>query len=451
MALRTRLELQRAADKRGKGLRILTETVTSPTLAAQIAKLLKEFPEAKWAQHDPISRENVRAGTERAFGKAMNVVYDFTKADVVLSLDADFLCSGPGHVRYSNDFASRRKVRIDSHDGGNAGKMNRLYVVESMPSNTGSIADHRLAIPSSLVESFARALAAELEVEGAPKAGDLPERVKAWIKPLADDLITQERRGKCVVVVGDHQPASLHALAHAINAKLENLGKTVLLSPWFEVRPAGKVIDLRQLADEMEKSQVETLLVLSSNPAYTRPADVAFTEEQLKKRRLQAPSRYAPRRDGRAVRLARPRSALPRNVGRHSRSRWHGHDPATAHRAALQWQVDRRVPGRCRSWRRIATGYDIVAQLLAQSIQRAEANRDVSRRCGKNRSGPASWPARPRNPKRRSSKDRSGPMGAPPAAPVPARPIWKSTSAPTRRSSTAASRTTAGSRNARSR
>ena len=169
----------------------------------------------------------------------MNVVYDFTKADVVLSLDADFLCSGPAHVRYGKDFASRRKVRFNSHDGGNAGKMNRLYVVESMPSNTGSIADHRLAIPSSLVESFARALAAELKVEGTPKAGDLPEHAKAWVKPLADDLIAQDRKSKCVVVVGDHQPASLHALAHAINAKLENLGTTVLVSASFEFdRPA---------------------------------------------------------------------------------------------------------------------------------------------------------------------------------------------------------------------
>ena len=44
----------------------------------------------------------------------MNVVYDFTKADVVVSLDADFLCAGPGQVRYSKDFATRRKVRVDA-------------------------------------------------------------------------------------------------------------------------------------------------------------------------------------------------------------------------------------------------------------------------------------------------------------------------------------------------
>jgi molybdopterin-containing oxidoreductase family iron-sulfur binding subunit len=139
------------------------------------------------------------------------------------------------------------------------------------------VADHRLALPSSLIESFARALAAELNVTGAPPAGELDETARAWLKPLVADLRGQ---GRGVVVVGDHQPPSLHALAHAINARLGSIGpgRSVVLSPSVEARPAGKVIDLKQLTDEMERKQVETLIVLSANPVYTAPADVAFVD-----------------------------------------------------------------------------------------------------------------------------------------------------------------------------
>jgi len=286
-ALRKQLYDETGQARKTAKVRILTETVTSPTLAASIMKLLADFPEARWVQHDPIGQENIRAGTEKAFGRPLNVVYDFTKADVVVSLDADFLCHGPGQVRYSKDFASHRKVRRSPSDGKDADGMSRLYVIESMPSNTGSIADHRLALPAAQIESFARALAAELRVPGVPSAGELTEQVKAWIRPLANDLrppaskgdFSGRERGSTLVVVGDHQPASLHALAHAINNHLGNLGQTVLLGPPVEVRPAGKVIDLKQLTDEMSRKQVDTLIILSCNPAYTAPADVPFAEQ----------------------------------------------------------------------------------------------------------------------------------------------------------------------------
>ncbi len=259
-------------------LRILSETVTSPTLALHIGKLLDAFPNSKWIQHDPVSRENAREGVQKAFGQPLNITYDFTKAEAVLSLDADFLCSGPGHVRYSRDFASRRKVRKDQHDGIKAEQMSRLYAVECMPNNTGASADHRLALTSSEIESFARELARELGVSGVPAAGKLSESAKAWIKPLAEDLKKAERKGKTAILVGDHLPASLHALAFAINSALGNIGQTVIQSAPIEARPAGKLSDLKTLTAEMSAKKVDVLLVFSSNPAYTAPADVPFSE-----------------------------------------------------------------------------------------------------------------------------------------------------------------------------
>ncbi len=308
-ATRNQLYTSDGKPKANVRLRLLTETVTSPTLASQIEKLLADFPEARWAQHDPAAPlGHVREGTQKAFGKPLNITYDFVKADVVVALDSDFLTSGPGAVRYSRDFAERRKIRKngrtaaeihdpkkDDHDhkhdhdhdhdhkhdhkeGVQPDALNRLYSVEAMPTSTGSIADHRLALPGSQVAAFAVALAKELSVAGAPEAGALPDAAKAWIAPLAADLKADARKGKTVVIAGEHQPAAVHAVVAAINSHLGNIGKTVFLSTPVAVAPEGKVIDLKTLTSEMSQRAVDVLLVLGVNAAYTTPADVPFAD-----------------------------------------------------------------------------------------------------------------------------------------------------------------------------
>src|SRR4030095_2130406 len=142
-ALATELEAKRL--NKAEGFRILTETVTSPTLASQLQAILQQFPTAQWHQYEPINSDNSRAASRMAFGKYMEPRYHFDKADIILSLDADFLSSMHGHVRYARDFASRRRTKP-----GEKG-MNRLYVVESTPSITGAVADHRRATTSSHV------------------------------------------------------------------------------------------------------------------------------------------------------------------------------------------------------------------------------------------------------------------------------------------------------------
>ncbi|MBX9626784.1 MAG: TAT-variant-translocated molybdopterin oxidoreductase, partial [Gemmataceae bacterium] len=265
--------------KAGVRLRVLTGAVTSPTLGDQLNGLLAAFPEARWCQYEACGQDNAREGARRAFGRELTAVYDFHKADVVLSLDADFLGTGPGHVRYCRDFASRRKVRqnvpANSTEYVTADRMNRLYVVEAMPTVTGSSADHRLPLPASQVEGFARALAARLGVAGVPAAGTLSPEAQRWLEPLARDL--QGKKGAAVVVAGDEQPPSLHALAHAINAALGAVGQTVRLVPLAEERPAGKMIDLQTLVREMGGQQVDALLILGgTNPGYTAPVDLDF-------------------------------------------------------------------------------------------------------------------------------------------------------------------------------
>ncbi len=134
-----------ARGKKGAGLAILSETVISPTLGDQLGKLLDGLPEARWYTHDALDDGAGRRAATQAFGRAVVPRYDFTKADVVVSLDADFLTDGPGHIRYANDFISRRRVRLSAEEASQA-QMTRLYVVESNVSCTGAKADHRLAL-----------------------------------------------------------------------------------------------------------------------------------------------------------------------------------------------------------------------------------------------------------------------------------------------------------------
>src|SRR5690606_41140618 len=95
-------------------------------------------------------------GARQAFGQDVTPVYDFSQADVVVSLGADFLDRGPGRLAYARAFADRRRVRTAQDD------MNRLYQLEASPSATGSLADHRVPLKPSDIAATAAALAAEL-------------------------------------------------------------------------------------------------------------------------------------------------------------------------------------------------------------------------------------------------------------------------------------------------
>ncbi len=266
-AVRTALAAQR--PRRGKGLRLLTETVTSPTLAAQIDALLADFPEARWHQWDPITRDGARAGAQLAFGEPVETRYDFSRADVVVALDADLFAGGPGRLRAIREITARRTPSGPT-------PMNRLYAIEPMPTTFGATADHRLPLAADRIEAFARALATELGLTVAPGNAATVGTHRAWITAVAHDL--QRHRGACVVVAGDQQPAAVHALVHAMNAVLGNVGRTVLYTAPVEARPLDQAASLRDLAGDLDDGGVELVLILGGNPVFTAPADLRFGE-----------------------------------------------------------------------------------------------------------------------------------------------------------------------------
>jgi len=252
----------------GAGFRILTGIVTSPTLAAQIQSVLALYPKAKWHQWEPAVGDGTREGAKLAFGNYVNTIYRPEKADVILSLDSDFLGSGPGHIRYAREFSRRRKLN------GPNDTMNRLYVVEPTPSVTGATADHRLPLRASEVELFARALAGKV---GLGISAALAPDVQEWLDAVAKDL--QKRKGASLVVAGEQQPAEVHALAHAINGALGNVGTTLYYTEAVEAHPVNHLESLRELCADIEAGKVETLVILGANPVYTAPHDFDFTSK----------------------------------------------------------------------------------------------------------------------------------------------------------------------------
>jgi MoCo/4Fe-4S cofactor protein with predicted Tat translocation signal len=263
-ALQGPLNAQKAVN--GSGIRILSRSFSSPTLADQMQDLLKRFPEAKWHFYEPVNRDNAYTGAQMAFGQPVETTYKLDAADVILSLDADFLSAGfPGTTRYARDFAKRRDP--DSE------KMSRLYVIESTPSATGAKADHRLPVRAGDVEGIARSFASAFGVN----AGAGTVKNDDWFfGHLGDDV--RSRPGSSVVIAGDHQPPIVHALVHAINAKLGNVGKTVFYSDPVLVDTTDHNDSLKALVSDMRGGKVDLLIVLGGNPVYDAPADFGFAD-----------------------------------------------------------------------------------------------------------------------------------------------------------------------------
>jgi molybdopterin-containing oxidoreductase family iron-sulfur binding subunit len=260
--LQARVKTHRAIF--GEGFRLLTPTVTSPALAAKIRELNALLPKARWHQWEPAGRDLVRAGARLAFGQPIETRYDFSKADVIVSLDADPFTFGPGSLVYARAFARRRR---EAATGSFAPP--RYYAIETTPTSSGALADHRISLKPSELHAAAAALFAAV-------AGKSADSSFPWVASCAADLIAHA--GRSLVIPGEHAPAEVHALAHLLNDALSNLGATAILTDPVEAEPVDQLASLTALVSDMKAGRVDTLLILGGNPAFDAPADLGFVE-----------------------------------------------------------------------------------------------------------------------------------------------------------------------------
>jgi len=259
--------LQDAANKTagGKGLYFLSETITSPTLAGQWKALQTKYPQAKLVQWEPVNQDSSRAASKAAFGNYADAQYKLEDADVILSLDADFLggIAHPGFLPLAAAYAERHRYEEGK-------KLNRLYVVESMPTVTGFKAEHRLGLKPSQIAQFADAL-----VYGSAPKGLDAEQQKFFTALLAD---LKKTSGRAVVIPGEQAPASVHAAAYAINTLIGAVGKTVVYTETVNPLPSEQFADLKSLVADMNAGKVQWLVMLGVNPIYSAPADLNFAD-----------------------------------------------------------------------------------------------------------------------------------------------------------------------------
>jgi Fe-S-cluster-containing dehydrogenase component len=258
-ALEQALRSALASCRGGEGVRILTRYNTSDTFKAQVRELAQRMPGLRWHVWEPLHRDRSLAGARLAFDRPVSCVYRFREADVILSLDADPVGSGPGHLRHALDVAERRRP---AH--GTA--MSRLYAVESTPTLTGAISDRRLALDPARLALWLAGLRAAFDAREA--SGD----------PTSPAAVARELRanaGRAIVVAGESLAPEAHALVHEINSRLGAPGHTVTyVEPIAQAQDCGESI--AGLARDLEAGQVGALLIIGGNPAYDAPADLGF-------------------------------------------------------------------------------------------------------------------------------------------------------------------------------
>jgi MoCo/4Fe-4S cofactor protein with predicted Tat translocation signal len=254
-------ERRQIAANHGAGFRILTGSFTSPTLAAQIAALLKQYPEARWHQWNAIARDTVRRGAELAYGRAVEIVPHPANADVILALESDLLSSAPGHVRLAREYASRRNP-TQTH------AMSRVFAVEATPGLMGAAADHHFVAGPAEMHRIVVGLADTILRNQPPSGGP------AWLAGVIGEL--KSAQGGALIHAGPDLPPEAHALVHAMNEALGGRGRTFDVIEPVLLAPNDAAASLGSLSDDMHAGRVDTLLILGTNPVFAAPPALGF-------------------------------------------------------------------------------------------------------------------------------------------------------------------------------
>jgi molybdopterin-containing oxidoreductase family iron-sulfur binding subunit len=253
---------QLKADQ-GQGLRLLTGPVTSPSLLAQIQAMQQAFPNMRWHSHAPTNRALLYQATQQVFGKPLETRWRFGQAKLVVALDGDFLDPGPSQVGVAREWADARKASAA------AGSLLELHAAAMVPNLTSAKSDYHIAVGPRQMEQLAYALLAAANGQQAPS----PEgAVGAWQQRVITALLAN--RGQSIVTAGTTQPLSVQVAVHRLNAALGNIGKTV----FYTAPVLAQTEPLQAIAEDINRGQVQTLLMISANPAYDAPADLHFAD-----------------------------------------------------------------------------------------------------------------------------------------------------------------------------
>ena len=254
----------------GSAIRILSPTLLSPSTKKIIADFIIKYPTAKHVVYDPVSYSGILRANDKVFGKKVIPNYQFEKADVIVSIGADFLGTWISPVEYASAYAKRRKV------SKNNTRMNRHIQVESCLSMTGSNADKRILVrPSSEGIALLHLYNVISSQSGGQTTTNLPEldgKTKSAIAKTAEELL--QAKGKSLVICGSNNE-NAQLITNAINLLLNNYGSTIDFSTYSNQRQ-GDEQHMLQLINDMGSGNIGALIIMGSNPAYNYPDKETF-------------------------------------------------------------------------------------------------------------------------------------------------------------------------------
>lgn len=253
-------KLQEIAAKGGQ-IRVVSNTLLSPSTLAVIEKLKAKYPTTQHIQYDQMSCYGIWKANEASFGMGMIPSYDFSKAKVIVSVAADFLGTWVAPIEFSKQFAATREISEEKRD------MSRLYVFESNLSLTGANADYRTMIrPTQEAQLIARLydlLAAKAGVQGISTGS---EKV-ANLEKAANELWAN--RGQCLVVAGSNDQ-SVQVLVNGINNLLGNYGSTINTALPVHYRKGNDEL-MAAFITEAEAGKIDGVIFYACNPVYDHP------------------------------------------------------------------------------------------------------------------------------------------------------------------------------------
>ena len=249
----------------GKGLAVLMQESSSPTIKSIQNDFKTKFPSASWVSYESVNNENLYKGIEKAFSKKLQPIYRLENAQIIVSLGSDFLGVDDNNIYNTRKFAQNRDI-VDENS-----TMNRLYVAESSITSTGSSADHRLNIPQHEMESILAELSYELKKLGlSVDANKVKSSNNLWIKAAAEDLMSN--RGDSIILGGSQLSPEFHQLIALLNNQLNAPVDYYPLS----LSQVSSLADFKFLCDDIKNNKIKNLIILGANPVYDSPADFNF-------------------------------------------------------------------------------------------------------------------------------------------------------------------------------
>lgn len=254
------LKLEEAAEK-GAAIRIISNTILSPSTLAILAKFKTKYPTTEHIQYDQVSAYGVAKANEENFGVAMIPSYDFSKAKTIVSIDADFLGTWISPIEFTKQYASTREVSEDKRE------MSRHYQFESNLSLTGANADYRTMIKPSQLGLVVAQLYNLIAAKAGKSATSVGIDKIQHLEKAAEDLWAN--KGSALVVCGSNDK-NVQVLINGINDMLESYGTTINTSLPVNFRKGNDEAMATFIADAKE-GKIGAVIFYNCNPVYDHP------------------------------------------------------------------------------------------------------------------------------------------------------------------------------------